>query len=242
MAADRAWLGLAAAAIGVGLVGGVIVGAATLALSNADIGGPGWSLRGNGALIVEFALGPAVLAGGWLWLVRGRLGPAVTAAVLTLLIELGVGFAPILLLARSGPAAGTPLPAGSDPAAGTSLVAGSGPAAGTSLLAGSGPPAATSVLVGLVPAVLACLVGLALAPPRTRGALLASLLVALVAVALSLGLPFLLFVLAPLLLPLVVVAPTVARYADKRALPALFALPVALVAGTFLPQLLLAAR
>ena len=33
-------------------------------LSKSDIGGPGWSLRGNGALIVPFGVGPAVVAGG----------------------------------------------------------------------------------------------------------------------------------------------------------------------------------
>lgn len=196
MPSERIWLHLLAIAIGLGLAGGALLGWATLALSNTDIGGPGWSLRGNGALIVEFAGGPALLAGAWVGLVRRRLGPALVAAVLTLLIELVVGFAPIVFLAGSGQAASAPL------------------------------------LLGLLPAVLACLAGLALAPPRTRGALLLSALVCLGVVALTLGLPFLLFILAPLLLPLVLVTPTFARDARREHAPGLAALPVALVAGT----------
>jgi hypothetical protein len=196
MPAERIWLRLLTVATGLGLAGGALLAWATLALSNTDIGGPGWSLRGNGALIVEFAGGPALLAGGWVWLVRRRLGLALAAAVLTLLIEMVVGFAPIVFLAGPGPAASAPL------------------------------------LIGLLPAIVACLVGLALALPRTRGALLASALVCLGVVALTLGLPFLLFILAPLLLPLVLVMPTFVRYVRREHIPSLVALPVALVAGT----------
>jgi hypothetical protein len=99
-------------------------------------------------------------------------------------------------------------------------------------LAGSGQAGSAPLLLGLLPAVLACLAGLALAPPRTRGALLLSALVCLGVVALTLGLPFLLFILAPLLLPLVLVTPTFARDARREHVPSLAALPVALVAGT----------
>ena len=38
-------------------------------LANSDVGGPGWSLRGNGALIVPFGLGPAAMCAGWVALV-----------------------------------------------------------------------------------------------------------------------------------------------------------------------------
>jgi hypothetical protein len=55
-------------------------------------------------------------------------------------------------------------------------------------------------------------------------------------VALTLGLPFLLFILAPLLLPLVLVTPTFARDARRGHVPSLVALPVALVAGTLAAQ------
>jgi hypothetical protein len=190
------WLRLVGVAISVGLAGGALLAWATLALSNTDIGGPGWSLRGNGALIVEFAGGSALLAGGWVWLVRRRFGLGLAAAVLTLLIELVVGFAPIVFLTGPATAASVPL------------------------------------LIGVVPAVLACLVGLALAPPRTRRTLLASAVVCLGVVALTLGLPFLLFILAPLLLPLVLVMPTFVRYLRREHIPGVIALPVAVLAGT----------
>ena len=116
-----------------GLVGGALLGLATLVLSNTDLGGPGWSLRGNGALIVPFAGGPTLLTGGWVLLARGHPGVAVLAAALTLVIELGVGFAPIL--------------------------------------AGPRPAPQAQLLVGVWPALVALLVGMALAPPRTRHAL-----------------------------------------------------------------------
>jgi hypothetical protein len=197
---ERTWptLGLTVA---LGVVGGALLGWATLALSNTDIGGPGWSLRGNGALIVEFAGGPALLAGGWVLLTRGQARLAALAAALTLLIELGVGFGPVLVGPRAGLQA--------------------------------------QLLVGLGPAILALVVGLGLAPPRDRQALLTSAGVWLLVVGLSLGLPFLLFVIAPLLLPLVLVTPTFARYGRRTRVPSLVALPLALVAGTLGSQALL---
>jgi hypothetical protein len=54
-----------AVAAGVGLVGGLLLGVLTYVLATAGPSGPGWSLRGNGALIVPFGLGPALLAAGW---------------------------------------------------------------------------------------------------------------------------------------------------------------------------------
>jgi hypothetical protein len=186
-----------------GLIAGALLGLATLGLSTTDIGGPGWSLRGNGALIVEFAGGPALLAGGWVLLARDRIGPALIAAALTLAIELGVGFAPIL----AGPASAAQAP----------------------------------LLVGVGPAVLALLVGLGLAPPRTPQAIVGSALVCLAVIAVSLGVPFLLFVIAPLLLPLVLVTPTLARYGRRTQAPSLVVLPVALVAGTLASQVLVSA-
>jgi hypothetical protein len=189
-----------------GLVGGALLAWATLALSNTDIGGPGWSLRGNGALIVEFAGGPALVASGWVWLVRRRFGAALTAGVLTLLIELAVGFAPIVFLV------------------------------------GPSPPGAAPLLVGVLPALAALLAGSVLAHPRTRRALFASALICLGVVALSLGLPFLLFVLAPLLLPLVLVTPTFARYGQRRELAPLIALPLALLAGAIAAPTLIGPR
>ena len=80
--------------------------------------------------------------------------------------------------------------------------------------------------------VVALVVGVALAWPPDRHALVLALGIFVAAVALSLSVPFLLFILAPLLLPLVLVTPTFARYAHRQHLAPLLALPVALVAGT----------
>src|SRR5207249_7301842 len=49
----------------VGLGSGVALWLLTTVLSRSTISGNGWSLSGNGALIVPFGLGPAVVAAGW---------------------------------------------------------------------------------------------------------------------------------------------------------------------------------
>ena len=56
-----------------GALAGIALAAATDAVSRTTIGGPSWSLSGNGALVVLFAGVPAVLAGGWAALARWRL-------------------------------------------------------------------------------------------------------------------------------------------------------------------------
>src|SRR5438552_7830309 len=48
-----------------GLLAGVSLWLLTTLLSRSTISGNGWSLAGNGALIVPFGLGPTVVAGGW---------------------------------------------------------------------------------------------------------------------------------------------------------------------------------
>src|SRR5437867_2950719 len=48
-----------------GAVAGVALWLLTTVLSRSTISGNGWSLSGNGALIVPFGLGPAVVAAGW---------------------------------------------------------------------------------------------------------------------------------------------------------------------------------
>jgi len=83
----------------------VLAGAAlalvTNLASNTDIGGPGWTLRGNGALIVLFAGGGALLAFGWLALAFGAdrqtgwLNKALLGAAVTLILELAFAFLPI---------------------------------------------------------------------------------------------------------------------------------------------------
>jgi hypothetical protein len=84
-----------------GLVAGGLLAVATFAVSHTDIGGPGWSLGGNGALIVPFAVGPALLAGGWVYVLEARPGRALAAGLITLAPGLLLAFAPIVL----GPAA-----------------------------------------------------------------------------------------------------------------------------------------
>ena len=68
----------AAIVVGVGLLLGAGLGVLTFLVARYGPSGENplaWSLRGNGALIVPFGLGPAVLAGGWTaLLLHGRPG------------------------------------------------------------------------------------------------------------------------------------------------------------------------
>jgi hypothetical protein len=49
----------------IGVLAGILLWVLTAAASQSHISGNGWSLSGNGALIIPFGLGPAVVAGGW---------------------------------------------------------------------------------------------------------------------------------------------------------------------------------
>jgi hypothetical protein len=94
-------------AILVSALAGVVVWLIMDALSRSSIGGATWSLRGNGALIVPLGLGPAILAIAWVGLAfnfRGRrwLGPALLAGVLTFVLEMVIGFGPVVLGAEAG--------------------------------------------------------------------------------------------------------------------------------------------
>jgi hypothetical protein len=48
-----------------GLVAGLCLWVLTIAVSHGHLSGDGWSLSSNGALIIPFGIGPAVVAGGW---------------------------------------------------------------------------------------------------------------------------------------------------------------------------------
>jgi hypothetical protein len=65
-------------AFGTGLLAGIVLDVLTFLVARygpSGSDGIAWSFRGNGALIVPFGLGPAVLAGGWTALVlHGRPG------------------------------------------------------------------------------------------------------------------------------------------------------------------------
>ena len=63
-------------ALGSGLVAGFLLGLLAFVVARYGFQGDGWSLRGNGALIVPFGLGPSLLTGGWTALVlHARLHP-----------------------------------------------------------------------------------------------------------------------------------------------------------------------
>src|SRR2546430_14308098 len=49
----------------IGIGSGIGIGLLTTLLSSTTISGNGWSLYGNGALIIPFGLGPAIVAAGW---------------------------------------------------------------------------------------------------------------------------------------------------------------------------------
>ena len=48
-----------------GILAGIVLWLLTNLVTQSNISGNGWSLSGNGALIVPFGLGPAIVAGGW---------------------------------------------------------------------------------------------------------------------------------------------------------------------------------
>src|SRR2546428_5180511 len=98
---DPRFTGLTALA---GAVGGVVLWILTIGVSRSSISGNGWALSGNGALIVPFGLGPALVAGGWAgtilrmrghprWLLlgigSGLIGLVLTAASLLSIIVFG---------------------------------------------------------------------------------------------------------------------------------------------------------
>jgi hypothetical protein len=63
-----------------GVVAGALLDVLTFVVArygpSGSSDGASWSFRGNGALVVPFGLGPAVLAGGWAALVRHFRGAA----------------------------------------------------------------------------------------------------------------------------------------------------------------------
>jgi len=88
----------------IGLVAGLCLWILTIALIRGNVSGDGWTLSGNGALVVPFGIGPAVVAGGWAatilrmrghrrWLLlgvgSGLVGLALTAASFLSLIAFG---------------------------------------------------------------------------------------------------------------------------------------------------------
>jgi hypothetical protein len=98
---DRGFTGLIAL---LGVIAGILLWLLTIVLSRSNISGNGWALSGNGALIIPFGLGPALVAGGWaaiilrmrgharwlrLGIASGLVGLALTAGSLLSLIAFG---------------------------------------------------------------------------------------------------------------------------------------------------------
>lgn len=87
-------------------------------ISRTDISGDGWSLRGNGALIVPVVVGPALLAAGWAslaqWFRGERWGllSGLLAGLATIVLSGAAGFAPILLPGVPIPLATLPISLG----------------------------------------------------------------------------------------------------------------------------------
>jgi len=98
---DPSFAGLIALA---GVIAGIVLWVLTIVLGRSRLSGNGWALSGNGALIIPFGLGPAVVAGGWaaiilrmrghrrwlqLGIASGLFGLALTAGSLLSLIAFG---------------------------------------------------------------------------------------------------------------------------------------------------------
>jgi hypothetical protein len=203
-----------------GLLAGALIWLATDLVSKSDIGGPGWSLRGNGALIVPFAAGPALLAGGWtglvLWRRRERrwVEGAALAGTLAAAAGLGGALLPAVLLGLVQP---TP----------------EGPELG-------GPASVLMLASSVAPPLVALLTGAWLAdryarPVRRRLAPSAAVCIAVAIVSWLAG-AFLMPLLLPLaiLIPLLASAPPApARHGPAWLAAGLVVLPLSLAAGIF---------
>src|SRR5438132_7400823 len=88
-----------------GLLAGVSLWLLTTLLSRSTISGNGWSLAGNGALIIPFGLGPAIVAAGWTAIIlrmRGHprwLQFALASGVIAVILVVGA----VLSLVAFGP-------------------------------------------------------------------------------------------------------------------------------------------
>jgi hypothetical protein len=80
----------------IGLVAGLSLWALTIGLSRGGITGDGWSLSGNGALIIPFGFGPAVVAGGWAGIILRMRGHS-----RWLLLGIGSGLVGLALVSAS---------------------------------------------------------------------------------------------------------------------------------------------
>src|SRR5216683_132549 len=90
-----------------GLVAGLCLWILTIAVMRGHLSGDGWSLSGNGSLIVPFGIGPALVAGGWAAIIlRMRDHPGwLLFGIGSALIGLALAAASLLSLVVFGPQA-----------------------------------------------------------------------------------------------------------------------------------------
>ncbi|HXN02455.1 MAG TPA: hypothetical protein VN973_11285 [Candidatus Dormibacteraeota bacterium] len=88
-----------------GLVAGLFLWVLTIAVSRGHLSGDGWTLSGNGPLIIPFGVGPAFVAGGWAGIIlRMRGHPrSLLLGIGSALIGLALTAAGVLSLLLFGP-------------------------------------------------------------------------------------------------------------------------------------------
>ena len=89
-----------------GVIAGVLLWILTITLSRFNLSGNGWALSGNGALIIPFGLGPAVVAGGWAAIILRMRGHArwLQLGVASGLVGLALTAGSLLSVVAFGPA------------------------------------------------------------------------------------------------------------------------------------------
>jgi len=99
---DPSFVGLIALS---GLVAGLCLWILTIAVMRGHLSGDGWSLSGNGVLIIPFGVGPALVAGGWAAIIlRMRAHPRwLQLGIGSGLIGLALAAASLLSLVAFGP-------------------------------------------------------------------------------------------------------------------------------------------
>jgi len=98
-------------ALVIGALAGVLLDVATFLVARYGPAADGWSFRGNGALVVPFGVGPAILAGAWAALVLRYRGVERWLALGVAAGLIGVGFVllGVLVLVMFGSASGATL-------------------------------------------------------------------------------------------------------------------------------------
>jgi hypothetical protein len=89
----------------IGLVAGLCLWLLTIAVGRGNVSGDGWSLSGNGVLVVPFGIGPALVAGGWACIIlRMRAHPRwLLLGMGSALVGLALAAASLLSLVLFGP-------------------------------------------------------------------------------------------------------------------------------------------